>query len=115
MGERIPLDSNLVAPERIAHRVASALMDFGSALKALRDRNQVSREGWSGETWIALVSGADWWLYADSRDSEELSDIINSSELASFILLKTPKGRLIPWVATQSDLLATDWGIVSPY
>lgn len=54
--------------------------------------------------------------YQDGRKSQaiqfnhtylEVSDI-----LENFIVMKTADNKLVPWLASQTDILAEDWGIV---
>jgi hypothetical protein len=71
-------------------------MDFGDALHALRTGDRVFRESWNGRgMWLAL-----------QRPNE------GSKMTLPYIYMKTVEPNLVPWVASQTDLLAEDWGIV---
>lgn len=70
------------------------MMDFGYALSLLRNGMKVSRSGWNGRgQWIALQ-------YPDASSKMTLP----------YIYISTVQGDLVPWFASQSDMLATDWG-----
>ena len=92
-------------------------MDFCYALNALREGKKVSRSGWNGKgMWIVYVRGSggddgpmvsfgDWLL----------NEVIfpRSIERLPFIAMKTADDKVVPWLASQTDILATDWGIVA--
>lgn len=70
--------------------------DFGYALAILRSGERVSREGWNGKgMWIAL----------------QVPDA-NSKMSLPYIYMSTVDGKLVPWLASQTDLLALDWEMV---
>ncbi|MFL6116748.1 MAG: DUF2829 domain-containing protein [Catenulispora sp.] len=68
-------------------------MDFGMALEALKDHKRVTREGWNGK---------GMWLELQVPDA-------HSKMSRPYIYMSTVDGALVPWVASQSDLLADDW------
>lgn len=69
--------------------------DFGEALNRLRDGAHVAREGWNGKgMWLAL----------------QVPDA-HSKMTLPYIYMKTVQGDLVPWLASQTDILATDWGV----
>ena len=70
-------------------------MNFGSALAALKLGNTVAREGWNGK--------GMWLGYMARRDPMTLP----------YIYMSTAQGDLVPWLASQTDMLAEDWEIVS--
>lgn len=71
---------------------------IGWAIKQLRDGELVCREGWNGKgMWLAL-----------QRPDE------HSKMTEPYVYMKTAQGGLIPWLCSQADLLATDWGLVTP-
>ena len=68
-------------------------MNFGDALEILKDTGRVGRHGWNGKNmWIAL----------QRPDA-------NSKMSLPYIYMKTAQGDLVPWLASQTDLLADDW------
>lgn len=71
-------------------------LDFGEALAALKEGMKVAREGWNGKgMWIHL------------QTSGELSKMT-----LPYIYMKTVDDKLVPWLASQTDLLAEDWSVV---
>ena len=76
-------------------------MDFGSALQELKIGNKVSRSGCNGKgLWLELQ-------VPDSHSKMTLPYIyINYPDDAQ----NTPGAR-VPWLASQTDVLAEDWSI----
>lgn len=73
-------------------------MTFGDAIVALKSGDQVRRTGWNGKgMWIALQG-------PDSHSKMQLP----------YIYISTVHGQLVPWLASQTDVLAEDWEFVHP-
>lgn len=70
-------------------------MNFGEAIEALKRGDRVSREGWNGK---------GMWLALQTPDE-------HSKMSLPYIYMKTVGGGLVPWLASQTDMLADDWGI----
>jgi len=67
--------------------------DFGWALAMLRAGHRVSREGWNGK---------GMWLELQRPDA-------HSKMTLPYIYMRTAQGDLVPWLASQTDMLAMDW------
>jgi hypothetical protein len=71
-------------------------MNFGQAIEALKQGKKVSRQGWNGkEMWLAL----------------QVPDTHSKMSLP-YIYMKTADDKLVPWLASQTDVLSEDWSIV---
>lgn len=71
-------------------------LTFGEAIAALKNGFKLSRAGWNGKNmYIKLVRPVE----ADRRD---------------YIEMKTVDDQFVPWVASQTDILADDWFIYEP-
>jgi hypothetical protein len=83
-------------------------LSFGQALERLKEGGQVSREGWNGKgMFLYLVSGSTFQV---SR--EPLLSMFGSGTQMTYrdhIDMITADGSAVPWVASQTDLLANDW------
>jgi hypothetical protein len=77
---------------------------IGWAVKQLRDGKRVQREGWNGKgMWLAYVSkGWD----AEIVGGDLLEDWLGN---LPFVAMFTADKYLVPWLCSQTDLLATDW------
>lgn len=89
-------------------------MDFGQALEVLKNNNLVARKGWNGKgMFLYLVPGS---TFAVNR--EPLLGIYDEGTKVNYrphIDMKTADGSCVPWVASQTDLLADDWEYVIGY
>lgn len=68
-------------------------MTFGEVLNGLKIGEQFTRKGWNGK---------DMWIKLQVPDK-------HSKMNRSYIYMKTVNDELVPWVASQTDLLAEDW------
>ncbi len=69
---------------------------FGDALKALKDGKRVTRLGWNGKNMFLEIQVPDQY----------------SKMTLPYIFLRTVQGDLVPWLASQTDILSSDWVIV---
>jgi Protein of unknown function (DUF2829) len=70
---------------------------IGWAVKELWDGERVARAGWNGK---------GMWLHLQTPD-------INSKMTLPYVYMKTAQGDLVPWLCSQTDLLATDWELAT--
>jgi len=69
---------------------------FGDALLELRLGRRVSRAGWNGPGQSLQLQTPD----------------LNSKMTLPYIFITTVQGDRVPWLASQTDLLAMDWHAV---
>lgn len=72
-------------------------MNIGEALGALKDGERVQREGWNGK---------GQWLELQVPDD-------HSKMTLPYIYISTVTQDLVPWLASQTDILADDWEVVA--
>lgn len=86
-------------------------MDFGQALGALKSGGRVSREGWNGKgMWLVLVPGSTITVAADRPLGVAAPELAGRTvEYRAHIDMRTVNDEIVPWVASQTDLLAEDW------
>lgn len=68
-------------------------MDFGQAIERLKQGGRVSRAGWGGKG-----------MYLELQVPDE-----HSKMTSPYIYMKTADDNLVPWLASQTDVLAEDW------
>ena len=86
-------------------------MNFGAALQALKNGQKVAREGWNGKgMFLFLVPGS---VFKVNR-APLLGIYPEGTEInyRPHIDMKTVDGEIVPWVASQTDVLAEDWCVV---
>lgn len=80
-------------------------LSFGDAVAALKEGLRVAREGWNGkDMWLLLVDANEYEV--------ESYKYFTANELAPYIAMKTADNKLVPWLASQTDVLADDWLII---
>jgi hypothetical protein len=86
-------------------------MNFGDALAALKSGGKVTRDGWNGKgMWLVLVPGSRITVAADRPLGKVAPELVGEElDYRPHIDMKTVDGQIVPWVASQSDLLAGDW------
>jgi hypothetical protein len=89
-------------------------LDFGKALDAVRAGRRVARAGWNGKgMYLFLVPGSTFTVEASRPMGKASPELVGSQvNYRPHIDMKTVDGEMVPWVASQSDLLANDWAIV---
>lgn len=75
-------------------------MSFGEAIVKLKAGKKMSRRGWNGKNMFIYICHSLLPYAGATYPSSE------------FIVMKTADEKLIPWLASQTDMLAEDWGIV---
>lgn len=82
------------------------MFDFGMALKVLKGGNKVARKGWNGkDMWLALISPEGYGVKCIPAVDRGLVQL-------PWIGMKTADNKFVPWLASQTDILAEDWCIV---
>lgn len=83
-------------------------MDFGRALALLKAGENVAREGWNGKgMFVFLVPGSSFEV-----NRPPLLGIYPEGTPINYhahIDMKTADGTIVPWLASQTDVLAEDW------
>ena len=91
-------------------------LTFGDAISALKQGKKVARSGWNGKgMWLVLVPGTPTVNFTEGSPYQKAGLV--SGEILPHIDMYTTnaEGRraMLPgWVASQTDMLATDWQII---
>lgn len=75
--------------------IGGKMNGIGWAVKQLNDGGKVCRRGWNGK---------GMWLELQVPDA-------NSKMTLPYVFMKTANDELVPWLCSQTDLLAADWEI----
>lgn len=83
-------------------------MNFSAALAAVKLGDKIARQGWNGKgMFVFLVPGSTFvvnrppllGIYPDGT----------SVNYHAHLDMRTADGQIVPWLASQTDLLADDW------
>lgn len=86
-------------------------MDFGAALRALKDGDRVTRTGWNGQGMFVVYQKG----YPDgipiNANTAEATGIPEGTVcyFRPYLMMKTVDDEFVPWVISQTDALADDW------
>lgn len=86
-------------------------MTFSEALDLLKNGNKVARSGWNGKNmFLFLVPGSRFMVNRPPL----LGIYPEGTEIAyhAHVDMKTAQGDVVPWLCSQTDMLAEDWEIV---
>lgn len=88
---------------------------LGLAIVAMKADCKVARAGWNGKgMWLKLMNGV-----FNDMGSNDFGDVIFFSDslpkemyIKPWIGMKCADGEFVPWLASQTDMLAEDWQLV---
>ena len=84
-----------------------ATFNFGEAIKYLKRGMKVARQGWNGKD--------QYLIYIDPYMNDGF-DVIEKEGLEGtlypYLAIKTNYNAIVPWLASQTDMLAEDWVFV---
>jgi hypothetical protein len=87
-------------------------MNFSDALSKIKEGHRVARSGWNGKgMFIFLVNGSTFIV-----NREPLLSIMGEGTIINYhphIDMKTADNKVVPWLCSQTDMLADDWEIVT--
>jgi hypothetical protein len=87
-------------------------LTFGLAIEAMRLEHRVARSGWNGKgMFIYLVPAASYPAQRGAAHAWAGPDAM--IPYGPYIAMKTVDGTVVPWLASQTDVLAEDWNIVT--
>ena len=74
---------------------------FSQALDLIKSGKRLQREGWNGKGMFLFLIPS--WTYTDGKQD-------NYPNLP-FIAMKTADNKVVPWLCSQTDMLANDWQV----
>ena len=85
-------------------------MSFGLALEAAKLGKRIARWGWNGKgMFLYYVPAA---AYPPSTEVAKEAFGGENVPYGAYIAMKTAQDNVVPWLASQTDMLADDWYIV---
>ena len=101
----------ITAEEKVAQTETG--MTFGGAIAALKQGKKVARQGWNGKgMWLWLKEGT--MVKSDWCHDPALKAIADKNggeiEALGTVCMKTADNKILSgWLASQTDVLSTDW------
>lgn len=88
-------------------------MKFGAALEQLKQGARIARAGWNGKAMFLLLvqppqsASPSQYMYRVEEAYEP-----PAYKLMPWIGMKTADNCFVPWLASQTDVLAEDWEVL---
>lgn len=79
--------------------------NFSAALAHLKQFGIIQRKGWNGKGMYLFYVPSDGYLITKMTKHPDHTGLENSA----FIAMKTADNKVVPWLASQTDILAEDW------
>ena len=100
---------------------SNGAMTFGHALELAKDGHKIARAGWNGRNMfvvympgrlLAPANSAEDGVKVNTRTSKFIGED-KALEVLPYYAMYTADGKWLPgWLASQSDMNATDWCVV---
>jgi len=82
----------------ISTEVVTGPHDFATVLNFLKHKDaSIARSGWDKNMWVAM------------HKAPALNPLV---KLEPFCYIRTPDGKIYPWVTSHQDLFADDWYVI---
>jgi hypothetical protein len=88
-------------------------VDFGQALDAVKLGSKIAREGWNGKNMFVVYQRGYPDGIAINKNTAEATGIAEGTVCVfrPYLMMRTVDAEFVPWVASQTDILAEDWTI----
>ncbi len=88
-------------------------ISFGDALAALKVGRRIQRAGWNGKGMFLYLVGPGRYppstLAGQQIANEQRDGLV---PYLPYIAMKTVTGEVVPWLASQTDVLGEDWAVL---
>ncbi len=90
------------------------IFDFGLAICQMKSGKKVARSGWNGKGMYIVYQEA----YPDgipiNQNTAKATGIPQGTvcKFLPYLMMKTADDSFVPWLASQTDILANDWVVV---
>jgi hypothetical protein len=95
-------------------------MNFGQAIEAAKEGKKIQRSGWNGKNmWVVLMpplnlpphSSQEPGAKVNDRTAKYIGEDTPLNCLPYFAMWTADQKWLPGWLASQTDMLAEDWGV----
>lgn len=70
-------------------------LDFGDAMRRVLDGGKAGRGGWNGKGMHIEI--------------KPITMGISEGDVLKLVCMRTVQGKFVPWLASVTDMVATDW------
>lgn len=83
-------------------------MDFSGALEAVKKGDKVRRSGWNGKGMFLYYVPEGKYPARTAVAKKEWGET-TLVPYQAYVAMKTVQGTVVPWLCSQTDMLAEDW------
>lgn len=88
-------------------------MSFSHALEMLKAGEPVARVGWNGKgMFLYLVPAQSYPV--QTQIAARYFGVGAMVPYGAYIAMKTADGNVVPWLCSQTDMIAEDWMVIQP-
>lgn len=86
-------------------------MGIGEAVAAMRLGSRVARAGWNGKgIYLAYQPGYPNGIAINANTAKATGQPEGTVlKFLPYVMMRTAGGEFVPWLCSQTDLLASDW------
>lgn len=89
-------------------------LTFSEALIYVKGGNKIARSGWNGKgMWLAYQKAYPQGIAINQNTADATGLPLGTvCRFLPYLMMKTADEAFVPWLASQTDILAEDWEIV---
>lgn len=86
-------------------------MNIGEAIQAMKAGKRVTRPGWNGKgMYLAYQPGYPDGVPINANTAKAIGMPEGTiQKFLPYVIIRTVGGEFVPWLCSQTDLLAEDW------
>lgn len=91
-------------------------MNIGEAIQAMKSGQRVTRPGWNGKgMYLAYQPGYPDGIKINANTAKATGQPEGTVlKFLPYVMMRTADGSFVPWLCSQTDLLAEDWIEATP-
>ena len=91
-------------------------LDFSEALHRVKAGKHIQREGWNGKgMFVVYQKGYPDGIPINKNTAEATGEPEGTvHRFLPYLMMRTAQGDFVPWLASQTDILASDWEEITP-
>lgn len=88
--------------------------NFSAALQLCKVGRRIQREGWNGKgMYVVYQKGYPEGIPINSNTAEAIGQPEGTvHRFLPYLMMFTAQGAFVPWLASQTDILADDWVVL---
>ena len=91
------------------------MLNFSEALELVKAGSKISRDGWNGKgMFVVYQKGYPEGIPINANTATALGLPQGTvKKFLPYLMMSTAQGDFVPWLASQTDILAEDWGVAN--